>query len=137
MRRTLRVVVVLSVAFVLSMICLVIAIQSNLGKPTFRAEFIEQFSTLTLLITGVELTSVLVLFAKKDGVLSIARARHGALCTKCEYLLPDDESGTCPECGTRYTRQSNAVFWGAPYERHVGDGGGGSERQPDQGDNPH
>jgi predicted RNA-binding Zn-ribbon protein involved in translation (DUF1610 family) len=42
---------------------------------------------------------------------------RGAVCTKCEYPLPDDESGTCPECGTFYTRQSNAAFWGVPYTK--------------------
>lgn len=49
--------------------------------------------------------------------LKTVRTRHGAVCTKCEYPLPDDESGTCPECGTYYTRQSNAVFWGVPYTK--------------------
>ncbi len=47
----------------------------------------------------------------------LARRRAGRSCTKCEYPLPDDESGTCPECGKSYTRQSNAAFWGVPYTK--------------------
>lgn len=47
----------------------------------------------------------------------LARRRAGCSCTMCEYSLPDDESGTCPECGTSYTRQSNAAFWGVPYTK--------------------
>lgn len=69
--------------------------------------------------------------------LAAVRARHGAVCTKCEYPLPDDESGTCPECGTPYSRQANAAFWGVPYAKPGIDDGGGSERQADQGDDSH
>ncbi|MBL8760015.1 MAG: hypothetical protein JNL50_01815 [Phycisphaerae bacterium] len=41
-----------------------------------------------------------------------AIARRGAVCTECAYALPDNDSGTCPECGQAYTRASNAEFWG-------------------------
>jgi len=37
---------------------------------------------------------------------------HGRVCQSCAYELPDEESGTCPECGTAFTLLANQEAWG-------------------------
>jgi len=34
-----------------------------------------------------------------------------AVCIKCEYILPRDDSGICPECGRAFTRTENERWW--------------------------
>ncbi len=71
----------------------------------------------SLVVSGVGLAVAIWFYFRARRLFRRAQSTDGAVCPGCTYTLPNDDAGTCPECGRPFTREENRQLWGVPKSR--------------------